>query len=131
MSFAWNFDSNTKLEDILFRLLETGPKHLREIAAELEIQLKNKSDKDRLKYRMRKIVDKNEDLQYLGYTSDGYIVPIYLDEFARLIRPLKSRGEGMLNKVELLQQGARKIGKRRENQPEQIDLFDDLFGTSK
>jgi hypothetical protein len=126
MSFKWSFDLNTKLEDILLGLKETGPKQLREIAKELEIELKSDSDKTRLKYRIKNIVNKNDELQYFGYTSDGYIVPVYFDEFKKLSRPLRSRGEGMINKADKLDEGARQIGKRRENQPEQLLLFPEL-----
>ncbi len=126
MSFEWNFDLNTKFEQVLLNTVETGPRHLREFAFELGLELKTTSDKNSLRYRMRKIVDKNEDLQYFGYTSDGYMVPVYIDQFKRISKPLRRRGEGMIGKAEKLDNGARQIGKRRENQPEQLDLFDDL-----
>lgn len=126
MSFKWNFDLNTKFEHVLLSTVETGPRQLKEFASELGIELKNSSDKNSLKYRMRKIVDKNEDLQYFGYTSDGYMIPVYLDQFERISKPLRRRGEGMIGKAEKLDNGARQVGKRRENQPEQLDLFDNL-----
>ncbi|WP_127583123.1 hypothetical protein [Paenibacillus koleovorans] len=126
MSFNWNFDLNTRFEHFLLGTVETGPRHLKEFASELGIELKSTSDKNSLKYRMRKIVDKNEDLQYFGYTSDGYMIPVYIDQFERISKPLRRRGEGMIGKSEKLDNGARQIGKRRENQPEQLDLFDKL-----
>lgn len=126
MSFKWNFDLNTKFEHVLLSTIETGPRHLKEFASELGIALKNTSDKNSLKYRMRKIVDKNEDLQYFGYTSDGYMIPVYIDQFERISKPLRRRGEGMIGKAEKLDNGARQVGKQRENQPEQLDLFDNL-----
>lgn len=126
MSFKWSFDLNTKLEDILLRLKETGPKHLREIAKDLGIELKSISDKSRLKYRIKNVVSKNDELQYFGYTSDGYIVPVYIDQFKKISRPLRSRGEGLINKADKLDEGARQIGKRRENQPEQLEMFPEL-----
>lgn len=127
MSFKWNFDLNTKFEHVLLKTVETGPRHLKEFAFELGIELKSISDKNSLKYRMRKIVDKNENLQYFGYISDGYIVPVYIDQFERISEPLRRRGEGMIGKAEKLDNGARQVGKRRENQPEQISLFDLLY----
>ncbi len=126
MSFKWSFDLNTKFENVLLNTVETGPRHLKEFASELGIELRDTSDKNSLKYRMRKIVDKNEELQYFGYTSEGYLVPVYIDQFDRISRPLKRRGEGMIEKAEKLENGSRLLGKRRKDQPEQLDLFDDL-----
>lgn len=126
MSFEWNFDLNAKLEQILLSLIETGPKHLREIADELDIVLKNDSDRNKLRYRMKKIVSKHEELQDFGYTRDGYIIPVFTDEFIKISKPLRSRGEGLLQRAASLDNRAVQIGKRRENQPEQIELFEDL-----
>lgn len=122
MSFEWGFDLNTKLENTLLRLKETGPKHLREIAKDLGIELNSDRDKSQLKYRMRKIANKNDDLQYLGYTSDGYMDPVYSDEFDRISKPLRRRGKGMIEKADKLDLGGRQLGKRRENPPEQLNF---------
>jgi hypothetical protein len=127
MSIQWNFDLNTRLEDILNNLKISGPLHLKEMAAELNMQLRSKSDQSSFKYRMKKIKDKNEILQYIGYTSNGYIDPVYLDEFAKLYNSMKSRGDGLLNKANQYLSGAKQNGKKRENQAEQLS-FDDYFG---
>lgn len=129
MSIQWTFDLNTQLDNVLKNLKVSGPMHLIEIAAELNMKLRNKGDKAGLMYRMKKIKDKNEDLQYIGYTSDGYIDPVYLDEFAKLYTSMRSRGDGLINKANQILNGARQKGKKRENQIEQLYLFEDLFGT--
>lgn len=125
MSYEWNFDLDTKLEKILLNLVETGPKYLREIADELGINLENDSDKNKLRYRIRKTVHKYDELQDFGYTDKGYIIAIYKDEFKKISKPLRSRGVGMLVRAKNLDHRAETVGKRRKNSVEQIKLFDD------
>lgn len=124
MALIWGTDLNIKLTKALVNLKEEGPKHLREIAKELGIHLQSDSDHTSFRYRIKKVVEKEDELEYFGYTGKGYIVPVYYDDYERISKPLRSRGEGMLTKAEKFEKGARSLGKVRENQPEQLTLFD-------
>jgi len=124
LSVMWDFDLEKKLEKVLLDLIETGPKHLREIANEIGVPLKTQSDKNSLKYRMKKLANMNEKLHFLGYTSEGYIVPSYADEFYKISKPLRSRGRGLIMKADKIDNHASKFGKKRE--VEQIELFEVL-----
>lgn len=128
MAIKWSFDLEQKLERVLFDLIETGPKHLNEIAKEIGITLSSQGDRNSLKYRMRKIADRYEELNCLGYTSDGYIVPRYKDEFYKISKPLRSRGQGLIMKADKIDSQAAKVGKRRE--VEQMELFEDIMDES-
>jgi len=128
LASIWNFEREKKLENVLLNLIETGPKHLNEIAREVGITLKTDSDRNSLKYRMRKLANSNEKLFCLGYTKDGYIVPRYTDEYFKISKPLRSRGQGLIFKADKIDNYAAKYGKKRE--VEQIELFEELPGES-
>ncbi|TCS75743.1 hypothetical protein [Effusibacillus lacus] len=129
MTFEWNFDSKLRLEKILINLKNTGPKHLREIADELGFKLSKDSDRSRLKYQMKILKDRNEEIRYVGYTKNGYINPDTEEEFNELARPMKRRGLGFLRRAEEIEKAGKQIGKKRKRTSEQMALFIDDTGT--
>ncbi len=114
MAFIWGNHKAKKLETIMYSMKdrERGM-HLRDFADEMEIRLEDSNDKAKLRYRIHAIKKKNKDLADIGYTTDGYILPVDADDFYKLFIRAKNLGEGHMRRAEELKAKGKKLPRKK------------------